>query len=110
MDFLKKLFGGGGGPAPSRADGGLYFYVRPHTCQEVIRIRIDRGNDLSAADEGNGYYCRKLARSSDYHCNRQVEMELWFDANKGLQRHEVMGGLMVTEADYLAWQQSQAAT
>jgi CRISPR/Cas system-associated endonuclease Cas3-HD len=110
MDFLKKLFGGGGGGAASSAgDGGLYFYVRPHTCKEVLRIRIDRGNDLSATDDDSGYYCRKLARSSDYHCNREIEMELWFNASKQLQRHEVMGGLMVTEADYQAWLGSQGA-
>jgi hypothetical protein len=109
MDFLKKLFGGGGGAAPSGGDSGLYFYVRPHTCKEVLRIRINRDNDLSAVDDGNGYYCRKLARSSDYHCNREIEMELWFDANRQLQRNEVMGGLMVSEADYQAWIESQAS-
>ncbi len=110
MDFLKKLFGGGGGAAASRGDSGIYFYIRPHTCKEVLRVRIDRNNDLSATDDNSGFFCRKLARSSDYHCNRQIEIELWFDANRQLQNSEVMGGLMVTEADYQAWIESQASS
>ena len=42
MNFLKSLFGGGG----RDEDRGLYFYVQPKMCKEILRIRVDPLNDL----------------------------------------------------------------
>ena len=43
MNILKSLFGGGS----RSSDRGIYFYVQPKMCQEILRIRVDPLNDLS---------------------------------------------------------------
>ncbi|HLV35345.1 MAG TPA: hypothetical protein VKY59_09540 [Spirillospora sp.] len=109
MNFLKKLFGGdtSGVERDSRA---MYFYVKPNRCDDVLRVRIDLHNDLSLADDGNGYWVRKLASSANYKCN-QVELTLYFDSNRRLdmERTEVQGGTVVDRAAYDAWVASQRA-
>jgi len=100
MDFLKKLFGGGGG---SRSDDrGIYFYVQPKMCQEILRIRVDPMNDLSKTDDGDGYYVRKLA--SGHRCPFQAELEVFLDKNKRVQNTDVTNGKLVDEADWQAQQ------
>jgi hypothetical protein len=104
MDFLRRLFGGGGG---SRGDAaGMYFYVRPKGCDEVVQIRIDRNNDLSAQDEGDTYWVHKYVRGSK--CFQQAEINLYFDKNRQFVNSEVTGGALVTQADYEAWLATQA--
>ena len=105
MNIFKKLFGGGGDSSADKS--GLYFYVQPKGCKEVVRVRIDRNNDLSQSDEG-GYFVRKSVRGVDYKCNRTAELELTFDDQRRLQQSDVSGGALVTEADYQAWLASQA--
>lgn len=112
MEFLKRLFGGGGAPGSSGPAGdraGLYYYVRPHGCDEVVRVRVDRNNDLSLADDGKSYWVRKGVRGVK--CRQNVEMELYYDANRRLTNSELKGGVLVDEAAYDAWvaQQEQAA-
>ena len=57
MDFLKRLFGGGG--ASGEDSAGLYYYVKPKGCDEVVRVRINRNNDLSLDDDGKNSGCIK---------------------------------------------------
>ena len=98
MNFLKNLFGGG-----SRSDDrGMYFYVRPKMCQEVLRIRVDPLNDLSRTDDGKGYWCRKLASAA--RCPFQAEVELYFDKNKRIKDSRVKNGALVSEAEWEAGQ------
>ena len=98
MNILKSLFGGG-----SRSDDrGIYFYVQPKACQEILRIRVDPMNDLSRQDEGKGYWVRKVA--SGHRCPFQAEVEIYFDKNKRFTSSEVTNGKLVSEADWLAFQ------
>lgn len=98
MQFLKSLLGGG-----SRSDDrGIYFYVQPKACQEILRIRVDPMNDLSRSDEGNGYWVRKVA--SGYRCPFQAEVEIYFDKNKRMISSEVTNGKLVSEEDWRARQ------
>jgi len=106
MDFLKKIFGGGG-EGGSSDSSGMYFYVRPKGCDEVIRVRVDRNNDLSDDDAG-GYWVRKLVRGTSYKC-MQVELQLFFDAQRSLRNSEVSGGALVSEKEYAAWAAGQQA-
>jgi hypothetical protein len=106
MNLFRKLFGGAG---TSSDKTGLYFYVRPHTCQEVIRVRIDTAYDLTLSDDESTYYVVKSVRGTTYKCTRSAELTLIFDLNKRLQHSECMGGLLVTEADYQAWLDAQSA-
>lgn len=104
MDFLKKLFGGGGGnPQQNSNDVGIYFYVRPRGCEEVIQVRVDMRNDPSLADDG-GYIVRKTVRGS-YRCFNPVEMTLVFNKNRQLAEQTLDRAEFVSREDYEAWQE-----
>ena len=99
MDYLRRLFGGGGkGGDDSK---GVYVYVRPRGCDEVIRVRIDRYNDLSLSDDGETYWVHKYVRGVK--CFQQAEVDLFFDKNRHLQNSEVTDGALVSEEEYNAW-------
>jgi hypothetical protein len=106
MDFLKKLFGGGMELSDKR---GAYFYVRPQGCQEVVRVRIDLNNDPSLADDNRTYFVRKTVRGTTYKCTRSAELYLSFDSGRKLQNTEVMGGALLTQADFDAWVAAEEA-
>ncbi len=107
MDFIKRLFGGGGGSGATSDGSGLYFYVRPRGCEEVVRVRIDRNNDLSLSDSGDGYWVHKYVRGTT--CFQQVEIDFYFTMNRQLSNSEVQGGALVTEADFQAWNEKTNA-
>ena len=98
MNIFKSLFGG-----LSRSDDrGVYFYVQPKMCQEILRVRVDPLNDLSRTDDGKGYWCRKMASAA--RCPFQAELELYFDKNKRFTNGDVTNGELVSEAEWLARQ------
>ncbi len=106
MDFLKKLFSGGGGGARSD-DRGVYFYVQPKMCQEILRVRVDPMNDLSRMDDGDGFYVRKMA--SGHRCPFQAELEVFFDKNRRVSSTEVTNGKVVEKSEWLAQQPDEMA-
>ena len=107
-DSLRALFGGGGQqPGVDRDGRALWLYVRPHRCDDVLRVRIDMMNDLSQRDDGDGYHVRKLASSANYRCS-QVELEVDFDRRRRIERREVSGGAFVEREDWEAWQAAQS--
>ena len=106
MNFLKNLFGGGDSRRVAGDSRGMYFYVKPHRCDDILQVRIDMNNDLSQQDEGSGYWVRKLASSGNYKCN-QVELTLYFDSNRRLEHTEINGGTQVEKAAYEEWLASQ---
>lgn len=99
MDFLRKLFGGGGGRG---ADGeGLYFYVRAAHTGEVIQVRLHRFNDLSLMDDQSHYYSRKVIvgqKSFD-----RIEAEFTFDKDRKFVTADVSGGELVDRAEFDAY-------
>lgn len=108
MDFFRKLFGGGGaGQSASSDKDGLYYYVKPNGCSEVVQVRINVNNDLSLDDDGKGYLVRKTARGTTYKCTRSAELYLTYDSNRRLQNTEVSGGTLVTREDYEQWLAAQ---
>jgi hypothetical protein len=113
MDFLKKLFGGGGGAGSSGNTvsgdrAGLYFYVRPNGCEEVVRVRVDRNNDLSRSDDDKSFWVRKGVRGVK--CRQNVEVELYFDMSYRLKDSELKGGELVDVDAYNAWVAQQEAS
>lgn len=113
MDFLKKLFGGGGSSGQSGGTvagdrAGLYFYVQPNGCDEVVRLRVDRNNDLSRTDDDKSYWTRKGVRGVK--CRQNVEVELYFDMSHRLINSELKGGVLVDVAAYNAWLAQQDAS
>ncbi|MCC6614661.1 MAG: hypothetical protein IT320_14365 [Anaerolineae bacterium] len=108
MDFLKRLFGGGGSQSSSDPDG-LYFYVRPKGCEEVVRVRINRMNDISLADDGETFWVHKSVRGIK--CRQTAELDIYFDRNRKLANSEIKDGDLVDARAYEEWMagQDQAA-
>lgn len=106
MNFLKNLFGGGGGKQADIEGRSMYLYVKPNRCDDVVRVRVDLNNDLSLNDEGSGYWVRKMVSSSNYKCT-QVELNVYFDMGRRLQETETQGGQLVTRDDYEQWVAAQ---
>lgn len=103
MNFLKNLFGGGGGQGDGRS---VVLYVQPKMCKEIIQVRVDLLNGPSLTDDGKGYYMRKLASAT--RCPFQAEIELFFDKGKKLQDKQITNGTFMTEEDYLAQEAERA--
>lgn len=103
MNFLKKLFSGGGG---GESDRGIYFYVQPKACNNIVRVRVDPMNELSRTDDEKGFFVRKLV--SGYRCPFQAEVMITFNGSRKVVDTEVTNGKMASEADYLAQQEAEA--
>jgi len=106
MDFLRRLFGGGGGS--TEADTGLYLYVRCSRCGAPLRVRVDTRNELSPEYgdmEASSYVLRK--EMMDGTCFRLMYATLRFDGRKREQSREIDGGEFITREEYerLAHQQ-----
>lgn len=107
MDFLKRLFGGGDAMQGGDRDG-LYFYVKANRTGEVIQVRLNRANDLSLIDSGEGYYARKVVvgqRSFD-----RIEAEFYFDRSRRFLSADVSGGELVDKTEYDAYQAQQSGS
>jgi hypothetical protein len=96
--FLDKLAGlfGGGGPSSSQAsrDGGIYVRVKCDACGEVVQARISPTSELSQADDGSGYFVRKVLVGKQ--CFRPIEVQLYYADLRGKEiRREVRGGVSV---------------
>jgi hypothetical protein len=107
MNFLKNLFGGGGSSSSGDTAydrDGIYVYVQPNGCDEVIRVRVNRMNDLSETDDGGTYFAHKVARGVK--CRQNVELDLYFDGQRRIADRSCTGGAFVEEKDYQAWVQT----
>jgi len=99
VNFLKRLFGGGG-RATSDTDG-LYFYFRAQQSGEVIQVRLHRYNDLSLSDDGSRYFAHKgIVGPVTF---ARLEAEFVFDKKRRLLSCDAQGGELVTRADYDAY-------
>lgn len=88
MNFLKKLFGGGG------SSNELVIYVRPKMCKIIETLRLDLKSELSLTDDGSGYWVRKVANNP--RCPFEVEIILHFDKSRRLINREITNGEFVT--------------
>jgi hypothetical protein len=88
------LFRGGGGGTGVTRDGGIYIHVRCNACGEVVQARINPNTELSLADDGNGYFVRKVLVGRQ--CFRAIDVELRYsDLGKTEISREVKGGTSV---------------
>jgi hypothetical protein len=106
VNFLKKLLGGGS--AGNRDGNAMYFYVKLHRCEDIIRVRVDMNNELSLNDDSSGYWARKMVSGSNYKCSH-AELNVYFDVNRNLQNTEIQGGQLVKREDYESWLSKQQA-
>ncbi|MFQ3647496.1 MAG: hypothetical protein SNJ54_01805 [Anaerolineae bacterium] len=96
MQFLKRLLT----PGPPK-DRALVLYVKPKACAEILKVRIDTMNELSRADDGEGFFVRKLARGR--RCPFQVEIELSLDRHYNIVEKTITNGTEATAEEYEAF-------
>ena len=103
MNFFQRILNLFSGRATPKSRY-LSFYVLSKRCNEPLMGQVDTQNELSQTDEGDyPLYPRKvLATSGKNRCFSQVEVELWFDSNKQIAKHEVQGGRWLDADEYLA--------
>jgi hypothetical protein len=65
-------------------------------------------NELSQNDDNDGYFVRKSARGTSYKCTRTAELLLEYDSQKRLKNTEILGGALVTKAEYDEWLKNEA--
>jgi hypothetical protein len=93
LDFLTRLFGGGGAGGRVGSDGGVYIRIKCDACGEIIQARISPTSELSQADEG-GYFVRKVLVGRQ--CFRPIEVLVRYsDLGRTEIGREVKGGTSV---------------
>jgi hypothetical protein len=104
MEFLKNLFGGllGGGRS---GDSGVYVYIRLDRSGEIIRLRINPGNEISR-DDNEQLFVRKLVTGS--RSFERAEATIYFDSSYRVKNADISGGELSSEKEYRA-QQEQAS-
>lgn len=117
MSFFQKIFEGfgnffarmfvGGPVGSSPGDIGLYYFVRCNKCNEVIKVRINPNNDLSAQDDGGGYFSRKMIVGQ--RCYNRIDAEFTFGGNRRFKNAEISGGTLVDKKAYEADQAEHPA-
>ena len=106
MNFLKRLFGGGGGTGDDKRS--FYVYVRPKRCDEIVEVRIDLLNELSQEDTGKGYFVRKIARGT--RCPFPAELLLRFNQSRRAIETQIKDGEVVTAEEYEEWLAAKAGS
>jgi hypothetical protein len=109
MGFFRRLFGMG----PAKVDSRYFpFYVYSQRCNEPLAGKIDTMNELSISEDADAaWYSRKVVHSSGRaRCFDQIEVEVWFDANKAPVRRNVTGGLWLEADEYDRLVKAQAST
>lgn len=109
MDRLRQLFRGGGrSRGPADDPSGLYIYIRCNRCQEKIRVRVNRNNDLSErlsdddSDRVDGYQVEKGIVGNNFLCGQTMRLFMTFDRSRLPKEERVEGGTIISEAEFNA--------
>ena len=108
MGLFDRIVGWLGG-AGSGGDNALYYYVKCDHCDEVIRLRIGRGSDLTqefdgAGDSISGYSVNKEVVGTN--CFRRMSVSLTFNRSLREESRDITDGEFVDEAAYEEYRQS----
>jgi hypothetical protein len=89
------VFGGGGSTTRASRDGGIYVRVKCDACGEIVQARISPTSELSQADDGTGYFVRKVLVGQQ--CYRPIEVKLRYSDLHGTETsRDVRGGTSVS--------------
>lgn len=107
MGLFKRLFGGEADKRQPQSDDpqGIYLYVRCDRCGAPVRLRADKQYDL--INEPDGYVWHKTV--VDNRCFRPMPTVVRFNGKFEVISAEITGGRYITEAEYEALRQEQAA-
>ncbi|MBC7237689.1 MAG: hypothetical protein H5T69_17750 [Chloroflexi bacterium] len=109
LDKLRQLFGGGG-QQPSRTTApdttGLWFHFRCNKCGSLVRIRVDKRNDLNREEDGPGAFLLRKDVMDDT-CFQLMQAEIWLDGDYNIVASDVTGGSLISEQEYRAAQEKQ---
>lgn len=104
MGFLKRLFGGGGGEAPTEKNV-LHLYIKCKRCDTPVHVRVNLNNDLQA-DYGDsaaeGYRLNKDVM--DDRCFRMMRLEIDFDSRRKEKGRTLEGGTFTTQEEWEQWE------
>ena len=107
LDKLRKILGGGATPKSSEGDPyGIFFHFRCSRCGSLVRVRVDRRNDLNSEDGPGTYVLRK--EIMDNKCFQLIHAEIWLDQNLNVVETDVQGGELITAEEYEAAQTEAA--
>jgi hypothetical protein len=106
MQLLRQLGNMLMGKSFGSDDIGMYYYVRCNRCGEVVRVRINPMNDLSAKEDGEGLFTHKTVVGQ--RCYNRIEADFYYDSKRKLMNSQISGGTLVDKAAYEADQQEQA--
>jgi hypothetical protein len=82
------------GPSGTR-DDALHIQVKCSACGEIITGRVNPNSELSLADDGQGYFVRKVLVGRT--CFRSIEVLVHYADLRGTEvSREVHGGTSVT--------------
>lgn len=97
---VRRIGGGFAGGTASSAGSPFLLRVQCNRCGEILEVRMNVYNDVSAEfDEyGNatGFTCRKILQGNG-RCFQQMEVRLSFDTRRRLIDTVVTGGRLLSE-------------
>lgn len=105
-NFLKKL--GALFTPPGAAERAYWVYARCQRCGEALQARVDLYNDLSPVYHATEmtYFCRKVIVGSG-RCYQKIELELTFDSKRALAETRILGGSLLSRAEYLTLREGE---
>jgi hypothetical protein len=80
-------------------------YVRCSRCGEMIPVRVDLRNELTAQEDSSegAYYVRKgVIGSGKNRCFATIEVELYLDFNRRVVSRYISGGEFITKDEFEA--------
>jgi hypothetical protein len=113
LDKLRQWLTGSAAGARTASSGysdpnGLYFHLRCKQCGEIVRIRVDKRNDLNREEDGPGpLLLRKEVMGNN--CFQLMQAEIWLTSDYGIAAADVIGGELVSAEEYEAWLASGSA-
>ena len=100
LDKLKGLFAGSPSSSGHSDPNGLLFHFRCQNCKSLVRIRVDKRNDLNREDGPGTFLLRK--EIMDDKCFRLMAAEIWLDKSYRVVTADVTGGELVPQEEYEA--------
>lgn len=105
LDKLRQFLVGTSSGTSSTDPHGLLFHFRCDRCGSVVRIRVDRRNDLNREEGPGTFLLRKEVM--DNKCFQLMSAEIWLDSSYNVTTADISGGELISKEEFEAAQQAQ---